>query len=168
MSTLLSSTEKCWLSTCLYSLLIFTLEAIGCWWKYMNHTWLFSTVREIKIYTFTALGNKTKINIQLLALKEKPDRKSGWCSERQSRLPPLLQMLYVDWVSVDLTLTLRVFSGFLRFPPPSKSTPSLIHLAVVLCSKVTHGPYSGCQGRLSMLSVWPHLSCVVAVLCDGD
>ena len=32
----------------------------------------------------------------------------------------------------------------------------------------THGPYSGCQGRLSMLSVRPCLSCVVAVLCDGD
>ena len=70
----------------------------------MNHTWLFPTVREIQICTFTALGNKTKINIQLLALKEKPDRKSGWRSERQSGwrserqlcLPPLLQMLYGD------------------------------------------------------------------------
>ena len=41
------------------------------------------------------------------------------------------------------------FEGFLRalrFPPSSKSTPSLIHLAVVLCSKVTNGPYSGCHG----------------------
>ena len=37
-----------------------------------------------------------------------------------------------------------------------------------LCSKVTHGTYSGCQRRNCKLSVRPCLSCVVAVLCDGD
>ena len=38
------------------------------------------------------------------------------------------------------------FEGFLRafrFPPSSKSTPSLIHIAVVLCSDVIHGSCSG-------------------------
>ena len=49
--------------------------------------------------------------------------KSGWC-KHQSWLPPLLQMLYVDWVSVDLNLTSRVFSGHSGFLPPQKSTPS--------------------------------------------
>ena len=44
--------------------------------------------------------------------------KSGWRSEHQSRLPPLLQMLYVDWVSVDLNLTSRVSSGHSGFLPP--------------------------------------------------
>ena len=40
------------------------------------------------------------------------------------------------------------FEGFLRalpFPPSSKSTPSLIHLAVVLCSEVIHGSCSGTE-----------------------
>ena len=43
---------------------------------------------------------------------------SGWRIEHQSRLPPLLQMLYVDWVSVDLNLTSRVSSGHSGFLPP--------------------------------------------------
>ena len=33
-------------------------------------------------------------------------------------------MLYVDWVSVDLNLTSRVFSGHSGFLPPQKATPS--------------------------------------------
>ena len=40
------------------------------------------------------------------------------------------------------------FEGFfraLRFPPSSKSTPSLIHLAVVLCSEIIHGSCSGVE-----------------------
>ena len=40
------------------------------------------------------------------------------------------------------------FEGFLRalrFPSSSKSTPSLIHLAVVLCSEVIHGSCSGLE-----------------------
>ena len=40
------------------------------------------------------------------------------------------------------------FEGFfraLRFPPSSKSTPSLIHLAVVLCSEIIHGSCSGAE-----------------------
>jgi len=39
--------------------------------------------------------------------------------------------------------------GFLPTPPvspSSKSTPSLIHLAVVLCSEVIHGSCSGAEG----------------------
>jgi len=41
----------------------------------------------------------------------------------QSRLPPLLKMLYVDWVSVDLNLTSRVFSGHSSFLPPQNRLP---------------------------------------------
>ena len=44
--------------------------------------------------------------------------KSSWRSGHQSRLPPLLKMLYVDWVSVDLNLTSRVSSGHSGFLPP--------------------------------------------------
>ena len=50
--------------------------------------------------------------------------KSGWRSGHQSRLPPiLLQMLYVDWVSVDLNLTSRVFSGYSGLLPPQNWLP---------------------------------------------
>ena len=49
--------------------------------------------------------------------------KSGWCSKHQSRLQPLRQMLYVDWVSVDLNLTLRVFSGHSGFLPSQNRLP---------------------------------------------
>jgi len=52
--------------------------------------------------------------------------KSGWYSKHQSRLSPLLQMLYVDWVSVDLNLTSRVPSRHSSFLPPQKSIPSYI------------------------------------------
>ena len=44
--------------------------------------------------------------------------KSSWRSGHQSHLPPLLKMLYVDWVSVDLNLTSRVSSGHSGFLPP--------------------------------------------------
>ena len=43
--------------------------------------------------------------------------KSGWRCEHLSCLPPLLQMLHVDWVSVDLNLTSRVSSGHSGFLP---------------------------------------------------
>ena len=74
--------------------------------------------------------------------------------------------MWIEFQSISTWL--RGFSPGTPVSSLLKLTPSLIHLAVVLCSKVTHGPYSGCQGRLSMLSVRPCLSCVVAVLCDGD
>jgi len=80
------------------------------------------------------------INLVLLFLG-----KSGWRSGHQSCLPPLLQMLYVDWVSVDLNLTSRVFSWHSGFAPPQKSTPSLIHLAVVLCFEVIYGSCLGAE-----------------------
>ena len=44
--------------------------------------------------------------------------KASWRSKHKSRLPPLLQMLYVDWVSADLNLTSRVFSEHSGFLPP--------------------------------------------------
>ena len=43
--------------------------------------------------------------------------KSGWRNGHQSRLLLLLQMLYVDWVSVNLNLTSRVSSGYSGFLP---------------------------------------------------
>ena len=52
-----------------------------------------------------------------------PHGKSGWRSGHQSRLPPLLRMLYVDWVSVDLNLTSRVFSGHSGFLPHQNWLP---------------------------------------------
>ena len=64
--------------------------------------------------------------------------KSGWRSEHQSRLPPLLQNVVCG---LSFSRSQPDFEGFLRalqFPPSSKSTLSPIHLAVVLCSKVTH------------------------------
>ena len=45
-------------------------------------------------------------------------RKPRWLSGYQSRFPPLLQMLYVGWVSVDPNLTSRIFSGHSSFLPP--------------------------------------------------
>ena len=49
--------------------------------------------------------------------------KSGWRNGHQSYLPPLLQMLYVGWVSVDLNLTSRVLSGLSGFLPPQNRLP---------------------------------------------
>ena len=53
--------------------------------------------------------------------------KSGWRSGHQWRLPPVPQMLHVGWVSVDLNLTARVFSGHSSFSLlkiDSQSNPS--------------------------------------------
>ena len=47
------------------------------------------------------------------------------------------------------------FSGFFGFPPSTKTNIQLIPAGCKLCSKVTHGPYSGCQRRQCMLSVRP-------------
>ena len=49
--------------------------------------------------------------------------KSGWRSEYQSSPPPLLEILYVDWVSVDFNPTSRVFSGHSGFLPPQNRLP---------------------------------------------
>ena len=53
----------------------------------------------------------------------------------------------VGWVSADLNLTARVFlrRGTPVFLPSAKSTPSLFHLAMVLCSEVIHGSCSGAE-----------------------
>ena len=61
--------------------------------------------------------------------------------ENQSRLPHVVCGLSFSRSQPD-------FEGFLRaprFPPSSKSTPCLIHLAVVLCSEVIHGSCSGTE-----------------------
>ena len=71
--------------------------------------------------------------------------KSGWRSRHQSRLPPLQQNVVYG---LSFSQSLPDFEGFpwvLRFPRSSKSTPSLIHLAVVLCSEVMHGSCSGTE-----------------------
>ena len=44
------------------------------------------------------------------------------------------------------------FSPGSPFPPSAKSTPSLFHLAVVLCSEVIHGSLSGAE-RLTSSTV---------------
>ena len=41
------------------------------------------------------------------------------------------------------------FDGLLRFPPSSKSTPNLIHLAVEMCSEVIHGRVQGPSAQLA-------------------
>ena len=46
-------------------------------------------------------------------------------------------------------------SGFSGFPPSPKTNIQLIPAGCKLCSKVTHGPYSGCQRRRYKLSVRP-------------
>ena len=71
--------------------------------------------------------------------------KSGWHSGHQSRLPPLLQNVVCE---LSFSRSQPDFEGFLRalrFPPSSKLTPSLIHLAVVLCSEVIYGSCSGAE-----------------------
>ena len=55
--------------------------------------------------------------------------------KHQSRLPPLPQMMSVDWVSVDLNLTLRVFSGHSGFLPRLAVYSIWLSKAV---SKITH------------------------------
>ena len=65
--------------------------------------------------------------------------KSGSRSGHQSRLPLLLQMLYVGWVSVDLNLTSRVFSRHSGLPPSSKST------AIILVHKFISGLSAYCH-----------------------
>ena len=54
-----------------------------------------------------------------------------------------------------LTLLRKFFSGYSGFPPSAKTDMQLIRAGCWLCSKVMHGPYSGCQRRLYMLSVRP-------------
>ena len=60
--------------------------------------------------------------------------------------------LSLCWFS---TLLRGFFSGYSGFPPSAKTDTQLIQAGCWLCSKVTHGPYSGCQRRLYMLSVRP-------------
>ena len=52
------------------------------------------------------------------------------------------------WLEFQSRPSQRDFEGFLRalrFLPPSKLTPSLIHLALVLCSEVKPGSCSGIE-----------------------
>ena len=53
------------------------------------------------------------------------------------------------------------FSGFSGFPPTAKTSIQLIPGLYKLCSKVSNGPYIGCQRRHSVFSVRP---CGVASL----
>ena len=102
-------------------------------------------------------------------------KKQGWRSGESTRLPPMWpgfdsrnrRHKWVEFVLVLFSAS-RAFLWVLRFPPSPKIIIQLIPAGCKLCSKVTHGPYSGCQRRLCKLSVRPCLSCVVAVLCDGD
>ena len=64
--------------------------------------------------------------------------------------PDAISGLSLCWFS---TLLRGFFSGFSDFPPPAKTSIQLIPVGWKLCSKVIHGPHSGCQRRHSMLSV---------------
>ena len=66
--------------------------------------------------------------------------------------PDVIRVLSLCWFS---SLLRGFFSGFSGFPPSPKTNIQLIPAGCKLCSKVTHGPYSGCQRRHCKLSVWP-------------
>jgi len=53
------------------------------------------------------------------------------------------------------TLLRGFFSGYSGFPPSAKTDTQLIRAGCWLCSKVMHGPYSGCQRHLHILLVRP-------------
>ena len=79
--------------------------------------------------------------------------------------PDAISGLSLCWFS---SLLQGFFSGFSSFPPSAKTTMKLIPSGCKLCSKVTHGPYSGCQLGAPLYAFGSTLfSCVVAVLCDG-
>ena len=58
------------------------------------------------------------------------------------------QKILIPWSQSDFNDFCR-YSGFLSL---SKSTPNYLHLGVVLCFGVIHGPYSGFKPRVYMLS----------------
>ena len=66
--------------------------------------------------------------------------------------PDAISGLSLCWFS---SLPRGFFSGFSGFPPSAKTSIQPIPAGCKLCSKVTHGPYSGCQRRHCMLSVRP-------------
>ena len=66
--------------------------------------------------------------------------------------PGVICRLSLCWFS---TLLRGFFSGCSGFPPSAKTDTQLIRAGCWLCSKVMHGPYSGCQRGLYMLSVRP-------------
>ena len=74
---------------------------------------------------------------------------SGWRSGHHSRFPPLRPGIESrgPHVGGDLSISIWLrgfFSGYSGFPS-----------SLTLCSEVVHGPYSGSQGRLYILSVRP-------------
>ena len=75
----------------------------------------------------------------------------GWHRGESTRLPPMWPRLDSrtrrhKWVEFVLVLysASRVFLRLLRFSPLEKTSIQLIPAGCKLCSKVTHGPYSGC------------------------
>ena len=75
----------------------------------------------------------------------------GWRSGESTRLPPM----WVEFVLVLFSASIVFLQGSPVFPPSAKTNIQLLPAGCKLCSKVTHGPYSGCQRRLCMLSVRP-------------
>ena len=79
-------------------------------------------------------------------------RESGWLSGYQQCLPPLRpgfnsrprDRMWAEFQSISTWLR-GFFSGYSGFPPSAKSTHSLFHQAVVLCSEVIHGSCSGAE-----------------------
>ena len=79
-------------------------------------------------------------------------RESGWLSGYQQCLPPLWpgfnsrprDRMWLEFQSISTWLR-GFFSGYSGFPPSAKSTHSLFHQAVLLCSEVIHGSCSGAE-----------------------
>ena len=79
-------------------------------------------------------------------------RESGWLSGYQQCLPPLRpgfnsrprDRMWLEFQSIS-TWPRGFFSGYSGFPPSAKSTHSLFHQAVLLCSEVIHGSCSGAE-----------------------
>ena len=72
---------------------------------------------------------------------------SHHCGPGSIPRPGVICGLSLCWFS---TLLRGFFSGYSGFPPSAKTDTQLIRAGCWLCSKVMHGPYSGCQWRLNM------------------
>ena len=119
------------------------------------------TVKNIKVENVRELNNTPVHLVRALASHQYgPGSIPG---------PDAISGLSLCWFS---SLLRRFFAGFSGFPPSAKTNIQLIPAGCKLCSKVTHGPYSGCQRRQCMLSVGPcwaaSLLYFATAISDGD
>ena len=91
----------------------------------------------------------------------------GWRSGECTRFPPMCCPGSIPGPGIICGLSLCWFSTLrvLWFPTSAKTDTQLIRAGCWLCSKVMHGPHSGCQQRLQCIYAFsPNLlSCVLAV-----